>query len=315
MSADSLPREAESYLRRLGACPSRGWTRRSAGTSSPSCGRTSSIAARRGGPTCSTGSIPPEAYAARFLEESMLSKAVVRGSSLQLWRALLLGVRNGAETLLVVLAAADRAIPRRDSGRSRRAQAVLLRQHRLLPRPRDGGLSISPRRRRPRGGGRFRSSLPPAASRSGRASAGSACWRRSGWTGRGGNPECPESLQCTRRCKPRHLATWPVFSAFHSRSGSLVAQFLALRSGVSGACTRASGFRSSCGPCCCRARERTRCARRCPPPAEVARSATPRARLSRRRRPGAARGYSSFAAGTGRWNQQRLASSMRPAHR
>ncbi len=46
---------------------------------------------------------PPETYAGSFIEESSLSRAVARGSSLALGKALLLGLQRGAETLLVVV--------------------------------------------------------------------------------------------------------------------------------------------------------------------------------------------------------------------
>jgi hypothetical protein len=102
MTDETLPPEAEKYLRRLGAClGALGANQRGEIVSELRAhfeerraqGRTSLL----------EGFESPEAYAARFIEETALSQAVAHGSTFGLGRALVSGARTGSETALIVV--------------------------------------------------------------------------------------------------------------------------------------------------------------------------------------------------------------------
>jgi uncharacterized membrane protein len=102
MSTEALAPQVEAYLRRLGAClsPLDAEERREIVAEVRA-----HFAERQtqGRSDVLDGFDTPEAYAARFLEETALAKAVARGTTLDLGRALLGGIRAGAEGLFVVV--------------------------------------------------------------------------------------------------------------------------------------------------------------------------------------------------------------------
>ena len=102
MTAEPLTPQAEAYLRRLGACLSPLEPEERREIVAEVRAHFSERRARGRGDVLE-GFEAPETYAARFLEESALSRAVARGTTLDLGRALLSGVRTGGETVLVVL--------------------------------------------------------------------------------------------------------------------------------------------------------------------------------------------------------------------
>lgn len=98
MGPEPLAPEAETYLRRLGSCLASSFDPEEREEIVAELRAHFAERRSQGRPNLLDGFEPPEAYAARFIEESALSKAVARGTTLALGRALL----SSAETVFLV---------------------------------------------------------------------------------------------------------------------------------------------------------------------------------------------------------------------